>query len=46
MFFSDDGYISYQLRNEGYEIAYAQKAECFVKYPTTLKDYYKQKVGP
>jgi cellulose synthase/poly-beta-1,6-N-acetylglucosamine synthase-like glycosyltransferase len=41
---SDDGYISYQLRNEGYEIAYAQKAECFVKYPTTLKDYYKQKV--
>jgi len=41
---SDDAYISYQLRNEGYEIAYVRKAECFVKYPTTLTDYYKQKV--
>lgn len=41
---SDDAYISYQLRNQGYEIGYARKAECFVKYPTTLKDYYKQKV--
>lgn len=41
---SDDGYISYQLRNEGYEIAYSQKAECFVKYPTSLRDYYKQKI--
>ena len=41
---SDDAYISYQLRNEGYEIGYAREAECFVKYPTTLKDYYKQKV--
>ena len=41
---SDDAYISYQLRNEGYEIAYVREAECFVKYPTTLKDYYKQKI--
>lgn len=41
---SDDAYISYQLRNEGYEIGYARDAECFVKFPTTLKDYYKQKV--
>jgi len=41
---SDDAYISYQLRNHGYEIGYARNAECFVKYPATLKDYYKQKV--
>ena len=41
---SDDAYISYQLRNQGYEIGYARGAECFVKYPTTMKDYYTQKV--
>lgn len=41
---SDDAYISYQLRNQGYEIGYVREAECFVKYPTTLKDYYKQKI--
>jgi len=41
---SDDAYISYQLRNYNYEIGYARNAECFVKYPTTLRDYYKQKV--
>jgi poly-beta-1,6-N-acetyl-D-glucosamine synthase len=41
---SDDAYISYVLRNKGYEIGYAPKARCFVKYPTTVKDYFKQKV--
>ena len=41
---SDDAYISYFLRNKGYQIAYAPKAQCFVKYPTNLKDYFKQKV--
>lgn len=41
---SDDAYISYSLRNKGYEIAYAPKATCYVKYPTNLRDYYKQKV--
>lgn len=41
---SDDAYISYVLRNKGYEIGYTPKARCFVKYPTTLKDYFKQKV--
>jgi cellulose synthase/poly-beta-1,6-N-acetylglucosamine synthase-like glycosyltransferase len=41
---SDDAYISYMLRNSGYEIAYTPKARCYVKFPTTLKDYYKQKV--
>lgn len=41
---SDDAYISYTLRNMDYEIGYAPKATCYVKYPTNLKDYYKQKV--
>lgn len=41
---SDDAYISYVLRNKGYEIAYSPNARCFVKYPTSLRDYFKQKV--
>lgn len=41
---SDDAYISYQIKNSGREIAYAPLAKCFVKYPTSLSDYYKQKV--
>ena len=41
---SDDAYISYSLRNKGLEIAYNPNAVCYVKYPTNLKDYYKQKV--
>lgn len=41
---SDDAYISYSIRNNGKQIAYAPKAQCFVKFPTNLKDYYKQKV--
>ena len=41
---SDDAYISYSIRNAGLEIAYAPKAICHVKFPTNLKDYYKQKV--
>ena len=41
---SDDAFISYSIRNKGFEIAYAPNANCFVKYPTNLKDYYKQKV--
>jgi cellulose synthase/poly-beta-1,6-N-acetylglucosamine synthase-like glycosyltransferase len=41
---SDDAYISYFVVNKGKEIAYAPKAKAFVKYPTNLNDYYKQKV--
>jgi len=41
---SDDAYISYSIRNMGKEIAYAPLAICYVKYPTNLSDYYKQKV--
>lgn len=41
---SDDAYISYTLRNKDYDIAYTPDAICYVKYPTNLKDYFKQKV--
>ena len=41
---SDDAYLSYSIRNIGKEIAYAPLAKCYVKYPTNLKDYYKQKL--
>jgi len=41
---SDDAYISYSIRNRDGEIAYAPLAKCYVKYPTNLSDYYKQKV--
>ncbi len=41
---SDDAYISYTLRNMNFDIAYAPKAVCYVKYPTNLRDYFKQKV--
>lgn len=41
---SDDAFISYFIRNIGKEIAYAPNAKSYVKYPTNLNDYYKQKV--
>jgi cellulose synthase/poly-beta-1,6-N-acetylglucosamine synthase-like glycosyltransferase len=41
---SDDAYISYSIRNMGLDIAYVPEAICYVKYPTNLSDYYKQKV--
>lgn len=41
---SDDAFISYSIRNLNKQIAYAPDAKCYVKYPTTLRDYYKQKV--
>lgn len=41
---SDDAYMSYYVRNLDMEIAYAPLAQCYVKYPRSLKDYLKQKV--
>jgi poly-beta-1,6-N-acetyl-D-glucosamine synthase len=41
---SDDAYISYMIRKNGLQIAYAPQAMCYVKYPNNLQDYYKQKV--
>lgn len=39
----DDAYISYVMFNKGLKIGYAAKAVAYVKYPTNLKDYFKQK---
>lgn len=39
----EDAYFSYAIFNRGGTIAYESTAEVFVKYPTTLKDYFKQK---
>jgi cellulose synthase/poly-beta-1,6-N-acetylglucosamine synthase-like glycosyltransferase len=39
----DDAFISYELHNNGYKLHYAPDAEVYVKYPTTLSDYFKQK---
>ncbi len=41
---SDDAYISYFIFNKGKKLSYAPKAKAYVKFPKTLKDYYKQKV--
>jgi cellulose synthase/poly-beta-1,6-N-acetylglucosamine synthase-like glycosyltransferase len=39
----DDAYISYVVFNNGGKISYAPKALAYVKYPTNLSDYFKQK---
>lgn len=41
---SEDAYISYEIRNQGYEIAYVPDALVYVKFPDNLKDYLLQKV--
>ncbi|VVB75959.1 Glycosyltransferase AglE [Candidatus Tiddalikarchaeum anstoanum] len=40
---SEDAYISHYVWSKGYDTAYSPKAEVFVKYPTTLSDWIKQK---
>ncbi len=40
---SDDGLISHFVYSQGYKIDYCPKAEVYVKYPTTLKDWINQK---
>jgi len=39
----DDAYISYVAYNNGWHIQYEPEATVFVKYPTNLSDYFKQK---
>lgn len=39
----DDAYISYVVHNNGGKIEYAPDAIAYVKYPTNLSDYFKQK---
>lgn len=41
---SDDAYISYEIRNRGYEIAYVPDAIVYLKFPNNFKDYLLQKV--
>lgn len=39
----DDAYLSYQIFNKDFVLAYEPEAKAFIKYPKTLKDYYGQK---
>lgn len=39
----DDAYISYWVYNKGGKILYEEDAKVKVKYPKTLRDYFKQK---
>jgi len=40
---SDDAVMSHMIFKRGFRIEYAPKAEVFVKYPTSFKDWIKQK---
>ena len=40
---ADDGVMSYMVHEKGYRIGYAPNANVYVKFPTTLKDWIKQK---
>ena len=39
----EDAYLSYVIHNQGNEIAYEPNAKVFVKFPSNLSDYFKQK---
>lgn len=41
---ADDSFLSHQILKSGHNTVYAPKATVFVKYPTSLKDWYRQKV--
>ena len=40
---SEDAVISHLIADKGYKTEYAKKAEVYVKYPLTFKDWIKQK---
>lgn len=40
---SDDGFMSLLISEQGYNISYEPKAEVYVKFPTTLRDWIAQK---
>ena len=40
---ADDAYISHRVLEKGYSIVYEPHAEVYVKYPTTLPDWLRQK---
>jgi len=41
---SEDGLITQMIRDRGYLIKYCPKAEVYVKYPNSFKDWFKQKI--
>ena len=41
---AEDGVISHMIAHQGYRIRYAPQARVFVKYPTTYRDWLRQKV--
>ncbi|MDY7080802.1 MAG: glycosyltransferase [Chloroflexota bacterium] len=41
---AEDGVISHLIARQGYRIRYAPRARVFVKYPTTYRDWLRQKV--
>lgn len=40
---ADDAYISYKIKESGKAIVYEPLAQVYIKYPTNLSDWYKQK---
>lgn len=41
---AEDAVISHRIAEQGYHIGYAPQAHVFVKYPTTYRDWLRQKV--
>jgi len=41
---TDDVFFSQKVHLQGYKVAYAPQARVYVKYPTNIKDWVKQKV--
>jgi len=41
---AEDAVISHHIAHQGYRISYAPQARVFVKYPTTYRDWLRQKV--
>src|SRR3989344_1161358 len=40
---SDDGFISQRIYERGFKISYSANSKVYVKYPTTINDWIKQK---
>lgn len=40
----DDAYLSYAISNRGEQIVYEPQAIAYIKYPTTIRDWYRQKL--
>lgn len=40
---SEDGYISQNVYDKGFQIGYSEQSRVFIKYPSTFEDWIKQK---